>query len=180
MDSQGMKCELVAKRCLPACSYRMLHCEACPGIKLPSFCRAARRASAFLGAPCAWASLLPRPCCTVAGSLSQRCSLARVIVGARRSRKNSGSHIDASHSRQPLVKGERLVRYEVNAVMLLGRQGLPFQAQGAWEMSHRIRSSRSFGPWASAPPSSLRAWAWRGLPSPCWQFRPLGPRTCVL
>ena len=28
-----------------------------------------------------------------------------------------GIHIDASHSRQPLVKGERLVRYEVNAVM---------------------------------------------------------------
>ena len=33
-------------------------------------------------------------------------------------RKNYGSHIDASHSRQPLVKGERLVRYEVNAVMI--------------------------------------------------------------
>ena len=32
-------------------------------------------------------------------------------------RKNSRSHIDASLSRQPLVKGERLVRYEVNAVM---------------------------------------------------------------
>ena len=32
--------------------------------------------------------------------------------------KNSGNHIAASHSRQPLVKGERLVRYEVNAVML--------------------------------------------------------------
>jgi hypothetical protein len=32
-------------------------------------------------------------------------------------RKNWGSHIDASHSRQPLVKGERLVRYEVNAVI---------------------------------------------------------------
>ena len=32
--------------------------------------------------------------------------------------KTSGSHIDASHSRQPLVKGERLVRNEVNAVML--------------------------------------------------------------
>ena len=32
-------------------------------------------------------------------------------------RKNCESHIDASHSRQPLVKGERLVRYEVNAVM---------------------------------------------------------------
>ena len=28
------------------------------------------------------------------------------------------SHIDASHSRQPLVKGERLVRYEVNAVKI--------------------------------------------------------------
>ena len=40
-----------------------------------------------------------------------------VGVGIRRSRKNSGSHIDASLSRQPLVKGERLVRYEVNAVM---------------------------------------------------------------
>ena len=39
------------------------------------------------------------------------------IVGALRLRKNWRSHIDASHSRQPLVKGERLVRYEVNAVM---------------------------------------------------------------
>ena len=38
-------------------------------------------------------------------------------VGADRLRKNWGSHVDASHSRQPLVKGERLVRYEVNAVM---------------------------------------------------------------
>ena len=33
-------------------------------------------------------------------------------------RKNCESHIDASHSRQSLVKGERLVRYEVNAVMI--------------------------------------------------------------
>ena len=33
--------------------------------------------------------------------------------------KNWFSHIDASLSRQPLVKGERLVRYEVNAVMAL-------------------------------------------------------------
>jgi len=41
-----------------------------------------------------------------------------MIVGPQGVRKNSGSHIDASHSRQPLVKGERLVRYEVNAVML--------------------------------------------------------------
>ena len=43
-------------------------------------------------------------------------------VGAPEPCKNSGSHIDASHSRQPLVKGERLVRYEVNAVMR--RRGL--------------------------------------------------------
>ena len=34
-------------------------------------------------------------------------------------RKNWGIHIAAFLSRQPLVKGERLVRYEVNAVMLL-------------------------------------------------------------
>ena len=40
-----------------------------------------------------------------------------MFVGALELRKNWGSHIDASHSRQPLVKGERLVRYEVNAVM---------------------------------------------------------------
>ena len=33
-------------------------------------------------------------------------------------RKNSESHIDAFHSRQPLVKRERLMRYEVNAVMI--------------------------------------------------------------
>ena len=39
-------------------------------------------------------------------------------VGNQGSRKHLNSHIDASHSRQPLVKGERLVRYEVNAVML--------------------------------------------------------------
>ena len=40
----------------------------------------------------------------------------------RSSRKNSGSHIDASLSRQPLVKGERLVRYEVNAVIMKNAQ----------------------------------------------------------
>ena len=43
----------------------------------------------------------------------------RSSVGTRRSLKNCESHIDASHSRQPLVKGERLVRYEVNAVMVM-------------------------------------------------------------
>ena len=45
--------------------------------------------------------------------------LSSTYVGDQGPRKNSGSHIDASHSRQPLVKGERLVRYEVNAVIKL-------------------------------------------------------------
>ena len=55
-------------------------------------------------------------------SCAQPASASAVLateVGNQGSRKNSNSHIDASHSRQPLVKGERLVRYEVNAVMLL-------------------------------------------------------------
>ena len=46
-------------------------------------------------------------------------SYPAIEVGNQGSLKNSNSHIDASHSRQPLVKGERLVRYEVNAVMPL-------------------------------------------------------------
>ena len=45
------------------------------------------------------------------------------MVGALGLLKNWGSHIDASHSRQPLVKGERLVRYEVNAVILSRSHG---------------------------------------------------------
>jgi len=39
------------------------------------------------------------------------------MLGHTCPRKNSEGHIDASHARQPLVKGGRLVRYEVNAVM---------------------------------------------------------------
>ena len=46
-------------------------------------------------------------------------SSLRTHVGSQSPRKNLGSYIDASHSRQPLVKGERLVRYEVNAVMAI-------------------------------------------------------------
>ena len=41
-----------------------------------------------------------------------------VIVRAQGPCKNWYSHIDASLSRQPLVKGERLVRFEVNAVIV--------------------------------------------------------------
>ena len=51
----------------------------------------------------------------------------------RRSRNNGGSRIDVSHSRQPLVKGERLVRYEVNAVMLLATE---------WASSPRAKCER--------------------------------------
>ena len=56
----------------------------------------------------------------VLGTTPIRNTLMQLVinVGARWPRKNCGSHIDASLSRQPLVKGERLVRYEVNAVML--------------------------------------------------------------
>ena len=42
------------------------------------------------------------------------CDIGRLDIAVR---KNWESHIDAPHSRQPLVKGERLVRYEVNAVI---------------------------------------------------------------
>ena len=48
---------------------------------------------------------------------SMQLVFAKRPVGSQGPLKNLGSHIDASHSRQPLVKGERLVRYEVNAVM---------------------------------------------------------------
>jgi len=48
----------------------------------------------------------------------EACRIAACFLLATISRlKNRGSHIDASLSRQPLVKGERLVRLEVNAVM---------------------------------------------------------------
>ena len=45
-------------------------------------------------------------------------------LGTICSHKNIISHIDASLSRQPLVKGERLVRYEVNAVMFSDKGSL--------------------------------------------------------
>ena len=62
-------------------------------------------------------------------SLRRRPFAAVWVVGAQGLRKNSRSHIDASHSRQPLVKGERLVRYEVNAVMLMGAE----RGAGGWQ-----------------------------------------------
>ena len=57
-------------------------------------------------------------------------------VGNQGSHKNSNSHIDASHSRQPLVKGERLVRYEVNAVMTLC--GMPPDAGSPAPSEHHL------------------------------------------
>ena len=54
------------------------------------------------------------------GSDMWRLSCAIFMQGKEKGpRKKSGSHIGASHSQQPLIKAERLVRYEVNAVMQL-------------------------------------------------------------
>ena len=56
------------------------------------------------------------------------------------------SHIDASLSRQPSVKGERLVRYEVNAVMSIlsecmvhiqDRMTKPVVCGSMWSSLHR-------------------------------------------
>ena len=73
-------------------------------------------------------SLHVAPCTPDAAEWRLHCRVRVVLLGARGPFKNSVSHIDASLSRQPLVKGERLVRYEVNAVMPLsgghGQQGL--------------------------------------------------------
>ena len=94
-------------------------------------------------------------------------------------RKNWRSHIDASHSRQPLVKGERLVRYEVNAVMpedlarpqptFLAYPCLPFDCpslQGGWakapiKIARMTLTIKLDGNWSSfqlansAPPLSV-------------------------
>ena len=45
-------------------------------------------------------------------------AIATLVLLGPMPRQKLGSHIDASLSRQPLVKGERLVRNEVNAVMI--------------------------------------------------------------
>ena len=83
---------------------------------------------------------------SVVSKLSNVFRTARLLTNEEllgpKPRKNSGSHIDASHSRQPLVKGERLVRNEVNAVMNYDffcggghacsmRAALPSHARGA-------------------------------------------------
>jgi len=60
------------------------------------------------------------PCCRLGGSMLHAESPVDIHCDRHwgtRPRKNSEIHIDVSHSRQPLVKGERLVRYEVNTVM---------------------------------------------------------------
>jgi len=59
------------------------------------------------------------------GPRTWRCHESTVIVESVSSPNNRDSHIDASLPRQPLVKGERLVRPEVNAVMSLGALARP-------------------------------------------------------
>ena len=56
----------------------------------------------------------------VAARLWEPCRISEVGTNVP---ANSLSHIDASLSRQPLVKGERLMRHEVNAVMPIWRTG---------------------------------------------------------
>ena len=52
--------------------------------------------------------------------------------------KNCESHIDASHSRQPTVKGERLARNEVNAVMIVLLKTACFWSRFASACSHYL------------------------------------------
>ena len=81
----------------------------------------------------AWTALARRSRCVMRAHTAKpppqdsRMLLVR-SVGTRKSLKNCGSHIHASHSRQPLIKGERLVRYEVNAVMPMAVRGNASQA----------------------------------------------------
>ena len=91
-------------------------------------------------------------------TLKARCAW---IVGSQGSRKNSNSHIDASHSRQPLVKGERLVRYEVNAVMTLLGTTRGLSAREDASNRFLAASSSSF---AHSPRSTGRSRRQRDLP----------------
>ena len=91
--------------------------------------------------------------------------------------KNCVSHIDASHSRQPLVKGERLVRYEVNAVMASHETfGFSRQASKCAAYTHTHTHGGSFkksartiyGHALRGPPPPNGQWSWIGWvpPSP--------------
>ena len=54
----------------------------------------------------------------VASRLVQRCLAVSLLLGARGPPKNGNSHVDAPPSRQPLTKGEKLVRLDVDAVLV--------------------------------------------------------------
>ena len=79
-------------------------------------------------------------------------------IGARRLHKNSGSHIDASLSRQPLVKGERLVRYEVNAVI------------AAYDAMKRIAHSSQSAAMVFALASKMRGFTRQGAHCAPWSI----------
>ena len=91
-----------------------------------------------------------------------------------RPRKNSEIHIDVSHSRQPLVKGERLVRYAVNTVMHeVGQPRVPgfelndcypwLQAQWKPKLQPWQTGSRTSVPQHHAIQRSMAAASCRGL-----------------
>ena len=78
--------------------------------------------SAWPGPGCHWHATLLR--CSSPDFQGLNKNLGWAVITFRSwstlcSSKISESHIDASHSRQPFIKGKRLVRYEVNAVMIL-------------------------------------------------------------
>ena len=76
-------------------------------------------------------------------------------------RKNSGNHIAASHSLQPLVKGERLVRYEVNAVIPWHcATGAIYNTLQEWRFGALAQSC------TSALPTLLPRWGFPGV-EPC-------------
>ena len=98
-----------------------------------------------------------------------------MVYWGTRPRKNSEIHIDVSHSRQPLVKGERLVRYEVNTVMpRLGCQGVPsFEVHecGPWSCFFRrpqlyTTCSRTLSAATTCHNAELTAWQQVFAPAP--------------
>ena len=85
-------------------------------------------------------SPLARLCCErhePPSPATRLCRSSAGTVGAQ-PRKNLESHIDASLSRQPLVKGERLVRFEVNAVMAYGAARFMVQPQPGRNQRARV------------------------------------------
>ena len=78
------------------------------------------------------------------------------MLGPEGPATNFGSHIDASHSRQPLVNSERLVRLEAKAVM----RGMPKPYQHLLQFTEiGTKGTRERRPWDT---SRRKGWGRRG------------------